>query len=173
MSALDDVPANLNYLSPLNFKFTIRKSPHVNFFVQSCNIPGLTVESPNQGNPFIKIPKTGDHIDFEKLDISFKVDEKLTNYRELLTWIRGYAFPESHKQYADLNANPAYTGLGIYSDISIMVLSSSKNPMYECVIKDAFPIMLSSLIFDSTTPDVSYITARATFSFRDYTLTAV
>ena len=43
MSILDTQPTNKNFLSPLGFRFTIKKAPNLNFFVQSVNIPTLSL----------------------------------------------------------------------------------------------------------------------------------
>jgi hypothetical protein len=45
MSSIDNTPENKNFLSPLNFRFQIKKAPHVNFFVQSVNIPAISSTS--------------------------------------------------------------------------------------------------------------------------------
>ena len=51
MSAiLDQTPSNRNFLSPLNFKFTIKKAPHVNFFIQKVNVPQIILKPPIAGN---------------------------------------------------------------------------------------------------------------------------
>ena len=82
MSAiLDQTPSNRNFLSPLNFKFTIKKAPHVNFFIQKVNVPQIILKPPIAGNPFTNIPYPGDHIDYSTLEITFKVDEDLQNYQ--------------------------------------------------------------------------------------------
>jgi hypothetical protein len=170
MSALDNIPENKNFLSPLNFRFQIKKCPNVNFFLQNVNLPGMVLNGPEQPNPFVRIPKAGDHIDFDDLMINYKVDEDLQNYLELYNWIRELGFPNSFDEYKSISGNPVYTGLGITSDMSLIILTSSRNPNYEVVFKDAFPISISSLIFDSTPQDVQYLEASATFRYRSYSI---
>lgn len=170
MSALDNIPENKNFLSPLNFRFQIKKCPNVNFFLQNVNLPGMTLVGPEQPNPFVKIPKAGDHIDFDDLMINYKVDEDLQNYLELYNWIRELGFPNNFDEYKSIAGKPVYTGLGIVSDMSLIILSSSRNPTHEVVFKDAFPVSISSLIFDSTQPDVQFLEASATFRYRSYSI---
>src|SRR5690606_103637 len=61
MSALDKVPSNNNFLSPLGFHFSVRKLPNVNFFVQRVRIPSISLPPADTPNPFVKIPYSGDH----------------------------------------------------------------------------------------------------------------
>lgn len=173
MSAVDNTPANKNFLSPLNFKFQIKKAPHVNFFIQQVNIPSILLQSPEKGNPFVNIPFPGEHLKFGELKIVFKVDEDLKNYLEIHNWIRALGKPENFEQYKTIQDQPIASGEGIRSDISLMVLSSSKMANYEVVFVDAFPVTLSDLNFTTVDSDVNYITATASFRYVYYTITNI
>ena len=87
MAALENTPTNPNFLSPLNFKFSIKRAPHINFFTQKISIPSLNLPSYNSPNPFVKIPEPGEHIDYGDLELTFRVDENLKNYLEIHNWI--------------------------------------------------------------------------------------
>jgi hypothetical protein len=173
MSATDNTPENKNFLSPLNFRFQIKKAPHVNFFIQKVNIPSIQLPSPEPNNPFVKTPIPGDHLEFSELKISFKVDEDLQNYLEIHNWLRGLGKPENFLQYKELQDKPSYTGDGIYSDISVLILSSTKMPNYEITYIDSYPVFLSDLVFQTTDSDVNYITAEATFKYTHYQITNI
>jgi hypothetical protein len=173
MSAIDNTPENKNFLSPLNFRFQIKKAPHVNFFVQKVNIPDIAIRSPTSPNPFVNIPYPGDHMEFGALNITFKVDEDLQNYLELHNWIRALGKPEDFTGYADIASKPSWTGDGICSDISVLVLASTKMPNYEVAYADAFPISLTGITFNTTDPNVNYIEASATFKYTYFTITKI
>jgi hypothetical protein len=171
MSAIiDQTPVNKNFLSPLNFKFTIKKAPHVNFFIQKVNVPQITLNAPNVPTPFVKTPYPGDHIDYSELQITFKVDEDLKNYLEIHNWIKALGFPDNFDQYKEIQDKKSWTGDGIYSDISVMILSSTKAANYEVVYTDAHPVSLSGLVFGSTDEDVNYIEATASFKYTLYNI---
>jgi len=170
MSALDKTPDNKNFLSPLNFKFQIKKAPHVNFFIQKVNIPAISLPPPISPNPFVNIPYPGEHITYEPLSIEFKVDEDLQNYLEIHNWIRGLGKPQDYQEYADISKEDPMTGEGIYSDISLIVLSSTKMPNYELIFIDAHPVSLSGLTFNTTSTDVNFITASAQFKYTLYNI---
>jgi hypothetical protein len=165
MSALENTPTNPNFLSPLNFKFSIKRAPHINFFVQRINIPSISLPTYESPNPFVKIPEPGDHVDYGDLELSFRVDENLQNYLEIHNWIRALGKPKDFSEYKALAKNPNYTGDGIRSDLTLLVLSSAKNPNYEFVFTEAYPYGLSELNFDTTKSDVEYIEATATFKY--------
>ena len=102
MSVIDNTPANKNFLSPLNFRFQIKKAPHVNFFIQKVNIPSIALPNPTVSNPFVNIPYPGEHLRYGDLEISFKVDEDLQNYLEIHNWLVSLGKPENFDQYKQI-----------------------------------------------------------------------
>jgi hypothetical protein len=165
MTALENTPTNPNFLSPLNFKFSIKRAPHVNFFVQKINLPSISLPTIDSPTPFVKIPQPGEHLDYADLTLSFRVDENLQNYLEIHNWIRALGKPKDFSEYKALAQNPNYTGDGLRSDLTLMILSSAKNPNYEIVFTDAYPYDISELSFDTTKSDVEFIEATATFKY--------
>lgn len=164
MSAIDNTPSNKNFLSPLNFKFIIKRAPHLNFFVQKVTIPGITLPATYSPNPIVRIPEIGDQLEYDELSISFRVDENLQNYLEIQNWMRGSG-KQSFEQYSTLASNPSYTGESIKSVVSLTVLSNAKRPNYEFVFEEAFPTKISSITFDSSMEDVSSIEAEVEFRY--------
>ncbi len=162
----------LNMLSPLNFKFTLKRAPNLNFFVQRINIPGVALPKVDTPNPLIKIPLSGDHLEYDELDITFKVDENLQNYLEVHNWVRALGKP-SFNEYSVLANQATYTGEGLKSDIVVTVLTSQKNSNYEFIFKDAFPISISSISFQSTDESVNYIEASARFVYTIFDIVKV
>lgn len=153
-----------NFLSPLNFKFQLKRAPNLNFFVQKVNIPGLSLPKVDTPNPLLSIPYAGDHLQYDELELTFKVDENLQNYLEVHNWVRALG-KSDFQEYANLAKNPTYTGEGLRSDIVLTVLTSQKNPNYEFIFKDAFPISISGVTFATTDENVDYIEATATFVY--------
>jgi hypothetical protein len=165
MSAIDNTPVNKNFLSPLNFTFILKRSPSLNFFVQKINLPGLSLSPINMPTPQLRIPIGGDHIEYENLKVTFKVDEDFENYFEIHNWIRGLGYPVDQKEYAVLSNASRSSGVGVKSDIVVIIANGLKNPNVEITFKDAFPTDLSELIFEVTDTDVNYVTATVTFSY--------
>lgn len=152
-------PTNKNFLSPLGFKFSIKKTPNVNYFVQSVNLPSMALGTTTMPTPFIRVPIAGDHITYGDLTVTFKLDESLSNYLELHNWIKQIGFPDAYSQYSDVN---------LYSDATLTILSSAYNPKFDVKFKDLFPIDLSGFEFNMVAGDVDYIEATVTFGFRTF-----
>ena len=171
MSALANTPTNTNFLSPLGFKFQIKKAPHVNFFVQAAALPSLSLGEANVPTPFVRIPYAGDHLDFGTFDITFKIDEKMESYLEIYNWMIQIGKPETFQQYAAIDGQEQ--GFGVYSDLTLTVLSSAMRPLHEITYIDAFPIQLTEVMFDTRSQDVEYVEATASFRYRNFTITSL
>ena len=78
------------------------KLPTVEFFIQTANIPGITLGDTSLDTPLKDIPMPGDKVTYQSLDVSFLVDENLNNYKEIHDWMTGIGFPQDHKQFADV-----------------------------------------------------------------------
>jgi hypothetical protein len=165
MTAIDDTPINKNFLSPLNFRFQIKKAPYLNFFIQKVNIPSLSIQDVPVSNPFVKIPYSGDHIDYGSFNVTFKIDEDFKNYFEIHNWLRGLGFPESFKEYNDLAEGNKLEGNGLESDISLIILNSKRMANYEVTFRDCFPISLSEVDFDTTDSNVNFVQATCEFKY--------
>ena len=166
MSALDQKqPSNLNFLSPLNFKFVVKRLPHVTWFLQKVNIPGITLPPAKYANPFTNLPQPGDHIEWNKLQITFKVDEDLQNYMEIFNWIVGQGFPNNYGQFKSLAQGSKLEGLGVKSELALSILNSAYSDNKVFIFSDAFPISVSDLFFGTTDVNVNYVTAEVTFVY--------
>lgn len=169
MSALDYTPINKNFLSPLGFKFFVQKLPNVNFFIQRVNVPGLAMGgTPTASNPFVQIPYSGDHLDYNEFRITFKIDEDMENYLEIHKWLRGLGFPEDFANYREIENEDRMLGGGLKSDASLIITTNGKSPNIECVFTDIFPISLSDIEFNTTDDNVNYIEATAAFRYTFY-----
>lgn len=152
-------PANKNFLSPLGFKFAIKKTPNVNYFVQSVSMPGVSLGSANLPTPFVRVPIAGDHLGYGDLQITFKIDENMTNYLEIFNWLKQIGFPDTFDQYDPTN---------VYSDATLTVLSSAMNPKFEVQFYDMYPTDIGGINFNTISADVDYIETIATFRFRSF-----
>ena len=171
MAAVENTPVNKNFLSPLNFKFFLKRAPHVNFFVTKANIPSLRLPTNEIPTIFNRIPNPIAHIDYGMFEISFQVDEDLNNYMELHNWIRGLGFPEKFEEYAAIKNKSQISGEGLTSDLGLIILNSTKTPNFQFTFRDAFPVYLSDVVFDTTLQDVQYLTATAQFQYTLYDVT--
>jgi hypothetical protein len=169
---------NRNYLSPVGFRFTLTRYPKVAFFSNKANIPGLSLGVANQPTYLKDIDVPGDKVVFQDFILSFIVDENLENYMEIQNWMRGLGYPESLAEIYELQKDnnnvdqpPFKSQLNLYSDASLIVLSSSQNSNFKVNFKDMWPYELSSLQFDATDTDIQYLTADVSFKYTIYNIT--
>ena len=168
---------NRNFLSPVGFKFSLKRAPGVAFFCNQANIPSMDLGIAEQPTYLKNIDVPGDKIQFGDLTLRFLVDEDLVNYMELQRWIRGLGYPESMDEFrklegeAVLPGNFGNAGDDIYSDVTLQILSSNLVPAFQVVFNDLFPYSLSTVTFDATDTDIEYYTADVSFKYTIYNLT--
>ena len=169
---------NRNFLSPVGFKFGLKRAPGVAFFCNLANIPSLDLGIAVQPTYLKDIDVPGDKIQFGDLNLRFLVDEDLVNYMELQNWIRGLGFPDSLKEFDELEKESilgmqkfGQEGDNIYSDGTLQILSSNLVPKFQVVFNDMFPYSLSTVSFDATDTDIEYFTADVAFKYTIYNLT--
>ena len=151
MASLANQPKNINYLTGVQFKFELVGYPEVGFFIQTCNLPGLSTQAAQM--PFPRQPgiqKNLGVIEFEMLSIQFLVDEYLKNYQSIWNWMMDKD--------------------GQNTSAVLTLLSSHMNPFMEIRFNGCFPIGLSELLFDSTTAEPDYKVANLTMSYKNYTI---
>ena len=168
---------NRNFLSPVGFKFSLKRAPGVAFFCNQANIPSLDLGIAEQPTWLKNIDVPGDKIQFGDLTLRFLVDEDLVNYMELQRWIRGLGYPEDMDEFrkiegeAVMPGNFGNSGDQIYSDGTLQILSSNLVPAFQVVFTDLFPYTLSTVTFDATDTDIEYFTADVSFKYTIYNLT--
>ena len=176
MSAVDNQPDNPNPLNPINFRFNLLRAPSLTFFCQSATIPTINIGEPPVENFFVKIPTPGDKLVYSPLTLRFQVDENLTDWREIHDWMVGLGFPEDFSQSIHRSPSDVLTNIsnnGIYSDATLTIMTSSRNPNVRVLFKDMYPISLSPLQFDTTQQDVTYLEADVDFNYRTFTIETV
>ena len=190
---IDRQPTKFDYASPIQFRFKMIKLPKVEFFVQTANIPGISLGTATVPTPLYDYPVPGDTLTYQSFDMSFLVDENLSNYKELHDWINGLGFPKNHTQFADLQgtssdrfpgttASTAATGTsvpqplsegGIYSDATLTVLNNKNIAKTEIRFQNVFPISLGSLSYDIKASDVDYLQVQASFNYMYYEIVQI
>ena len=170
-------PNNSNFLSILGFKLSIEKIPEVTYNCQTVELPSLSMGYAEQSTPMIQMPVLGDKIQFGDFVIDFIINEDMTDYKKLWEWIVGIGHPESLDQYSSFHQaearrlfaryNPKNHNV-MYSDASLEILTNNYTPNNVVRFVDLFPIGLSAVPFQTTSEDVQYLTARATFKYTGF-----
>lgn len=155
-----------NYLSPLEFDVSVKRLPNIEFFTQRVSIPGISASATPAPTPFNMTYVTPDKLTYDQLNFQFIIDEKMKNYMEVFKWIEGITFPQSGKQFKDVRDSED----GLYSDISIIIRNSKKNPSIVVDFVKCMPIALSEVNLDTTQSSVVYPEATVTFQYDSFSI---
>ena len=79
----DSTPTQVNFLNPINFQFSLQRTPDTDYYVQAAVIPSIDLPGITFNTPVVAAPIPGDHLRFGSLTVSFKVDEEMSNYMEI------------------------------------------------------------------------------------------
>ena len=183
--------SGLDYADPTKFKFQITKLPRVEFNSIQANIPGITLTEINQPTRLMPVRIPGNDMTFEDLNITFIVDEDLTNYRSVHDWMAGLAQMDSDDKYRALitegsdrmplsqQANLTDAGRvtkatndgAIFSDSKLITLSNRNIPLIEITFRDTYPKALSALDYNQNATDIEYLQATVTLGYKKHTYT--
>ena len=170
MAVLDAQPDTTNFLSPVGFRFSLKRAPTLTYFTKGVSLPGINLGEIPLQNPFVKIPQPGDKLAFDPITLRSGVDENLKNYQEIYDWMVGLGFPESYAQskHPQIDRQDFTDKADIVSDGTLTVLTSGMNPSVEFTFKDMFPTMLSPLPFGSDFSEIEYMECDVTFLYTSF-----
>ena len=185
-------PTVFDYSQNNQFQLNIPIFPLTQWFVVSCNVPGVTMGQGVVPTPLIDVPLMGDKLTYDQFNMTFLVDEKLKNYIELHDWLVNMAAPQNQDQFgariSDYVIAPSQptkfyvdgkvmTGStsdrDLYCDIQLTILSSKNNPVAVITMQNAFPVTLSALDYTQQDTDTTYVQCNVSFAFMLYTIKAV
>jgi hypothetical protein len=178
---LDRQPDNLDLARPTQFRFSILKIPNTEYFIQEVNLPGIAFSGDAVLNTrFTSLNMMGDTVNYEPLEISFSVQENLSNWREIHDWMVGIGFPENTAQFADAISDAAVTRTSVssrtanvstlQSDATLMIMTNKNNPTVKVNFKNVYPTSLSGVSFDTKDTDAQNLTATMTMNYDYYNL---
>ena len=178
--------SGLDYADPTKFKFQISKLPRVEFFCIQANIPGISLTEITQPTRLLPVRIPGNDMTFEDLNITFMVDEDLTNYRSVHDWMAGLAQMDSDDKYRALitdgqdrmprsqqnnsqdagRVTSATNDGAIFSDAKLIILSARNTPIVELTFEDTYPKALSALEYNQNATDIEYLQATVTLGYK-------
>lgn len=157
----DFQPTNRNKLTTNRFIFMMTRTPYMTYFCQRVNLPSLGFGTSIQSNPTaIEIKRPGTRLVYEDLQVGFIVDEEMKNWLEIHNWMKNISTYDTVQDYLREQQKTA--------SALLYVMSSTYKPLLSIYFHDIYPVFLTSLDFDSTSPDSENISATATFSYTYY-----
>jgi len=179
ISSLSRQPATMDYAQNSQFRITFPNYPKVTYFCTSITIPGISLTAVDRPTSLANIPMVGDTVTYENFDMTFIVDEKLENYREIYDWMINIGFPEEHSQFRYQQRRTPTGGpkrIGdreLYDDIMVTVLSSKNNPVVRLRLYEAWPVQLGGLEYTQTGTDTEYLTCDVSWAYMYYDFKSV
>jgi len=165
-------PVNKSFLSDNKFEFVIERLPNLTFFIQSINLPGITLLSTTVNNPFVATPIPGNQLVFGQLTAGIIVDENLEGWAEIYDWITQLGNPETKNKIGNLTKTPGKTN-SITSDAALIIKTNANNPNKKIIFKDLFPVEIGEIQFTSSGSTHEFTTISVTFGYSHYELTSL
>lgn len=150
---------NMSFLSPIGFQFKLHRAPNVLFFLQQINLPGLDLPPARRGTPFVSVPVRGDHLQYQALNLTFRVNENMSNWFEIYNWLTEASAPRSFDEFSRENEEP---------DATLIILNSENRANISVSFYNIVPVGLSEIDFNAAATDVDYVVCQAQFVYTTY-----
>ena len=161
---LQNQPQNKNPLIETRYRFSTRKIPNVTYMCQGLHLPGMKIEVAKQETLFNPMGYPAGQIQQQELKIDFLVEESFDNWFEMYNWIKECSNYTDFSDYTSVSKN-------IISDATVLILDSKQNPKIKFQFQNVFPVELSTINFETTSPDATMVSVEARFHFTDYSVT--
>ena len=148
--------ANINLLSPTGFKmvFTKPELKGLEFYLQSVDLPTVSVGEANYSTPKLNVQLGGDKLVYDPFTANVLCDEKMDNFAAIYKWLND-----------TVNVDSLYD---LICDVSLIVLNSSNNETRTVNFKNCYPNSMSGIAFDTGASEVQYASFSVTFRYDYY-----
>ena len=151
--------ANINLLSPTGFKmiFTKPELKGLEFYLQSVDLPTVSVGEANLTTPKLNVMLGGDKLMYDPFTASVLCDEKMDNFAAIYKWLNDTVSTDSPYD--------------LVCDVSLIVLNSTNNQSRIVTFKNCYPNSMSGIAFDVGQTEVQYASFTVTFRYDYYDVT--
>ncbi len=148
---------NYNLAIASNFKVEIPAAPEFNYFIQSIQLPSLTMSGVDTPFRNWQGAATSNRIDFDPLTFSYLVSEDYANYLFIYDWM------------LDIRDND-HDVTRHFKDINFHILNNNKMANKFFVFHGCFPTYLGEIGFDNSITDTVPIINNVTFRYQFFEL---
>lgn len=142
-------------LKSSNFRVAIENLASVTYNIQQASIPGFNMGTVDQfAQQEADYVIGGEKLVYNPWSMTFIVDEKLTNFKAIKSWMERVVSTDSG-------------AINEASDISLVIYDSRNQPSVEVHMKNALPISMSDIVMDIVNEEVTMI-CTATFEYDLY-----
>lgn len=145
-------PLSYDGLPTTEFKIVFPKLPTVTLFLQSFDVPALTINVVSQESRYLNIQQVGEKINYSPFSFTFLCDKSLAAYFEIYKWMQRITV---NKTWAEETDNP------------YLIMGSKGRTL---TFMNAWPMSLDGLQFKANEDDLVYITGTATFNYDYFTV---
>lgn len=150
----------MNFISKNRATLTFPDLNNLTLTLKSFPLPGIALEPVEVPSPYYQKKFAGDKVFYDTLNLTFIVDENLSNWIELYKWIIGLGAPADKVQYREKELNEIDAYMTIYS--------SHNNPLLKIRFIECVPTGLSSLEFSEDIPETEQIDASISIEYLRY-----
>lgn len=163
-----DLTTNINYLQPTSYKLVLDREnyPNLEFFAQTVSHPDMAIQPAEL--PFRKIqavPIAGGALSFSELNATVILDEDMTAYTEMYSWIRRLVDAPLVRP-----TDRSDTNVPSYADITLSILTSMNNQVKKFKYYECIPTNLGGISFETTNAGTDFITFDISFRFTYFEL---
>ena len=153
-TAQSNLTTNVNLLSPTGFKLTINREKYANteYFITSFGIPDISTGEIQLNFRGGIGYQSSESRQFGALNVRFAIDEDMKNYTEIFDWIK-----DNTEKYEK-------------SDMILSVMSSHNAVNKQFQFKNAFPLSLSGVEFNTQSGDIEYLQADVSFRYDEFVI---
>ena len=155
-----DLTENFNFLQASNFKVVIdrKKYGNLEFFAQRVIHPGVTVTAPIV--PYSRLQSIsvpGDTLGIDDLAFDVLVDENMTSYTEVYTWLESLVVTPSKNPSKIISDDQNVV------DITLSILSSHNNVIKKIRYIDCVVTNVGTLLLEAAATETPVVTFPVNF----------
>lgn len=165
-NAIQRQPKSINPMQLNEYKMVLHRTPHLVYFCQSLNLPGIQSSPISQPTPLAtEIKRTPGKVTHDDLTVNFIVNEDMSNWLELYNWMRTITPIDTFSNQVAESQR--------YSDVSIIVMNSKSMGLLHFTFRDCFPLTITGLNLDSSVSDINPAVASVTFAYNGFTVETI
>ena len=172
---------NLFPLDPTNHVMQFARMPMTTFVVQDVNLPGVSAKTASFAAPGMNIHALPDRLVFDPLNVTFMMDENMSAWRELFSWLQGMTgghdrseivaeFIEGQLNYVWADKPQHQLDLAARTTAALTIINPVKIPMLRVLFHNLYITSLGPLQFSTREQDTitSTLSCTATFDYDYY-----
>lgn len=159
-------PENKNNLLSTRFRLLIKRLPVTTYMCQSVVLPGLSIGVAYQNTRHNRILRPAGEVSHQYLDATFIVDEDLSNWKEIRSWILQCSNYTDFTEYQQPSQH-------FSDDVTLTILTNTHNITHKVQFSNCFPVSLSEVLFDSSNPQSQVVIAKMSLAFSFYNIETV